>query len=124
MNEYLEERFVLSFEKIASALEGIHGELRKAGNRYWPEPRPQREAVLSRIPNEEDKAKESLGIDGKPIKEWLADLDIPEEDDGIIGERTAQWLRDHPKEKQASDAGPEAPSRGKQKGKGSKKAKN
>ena len=69
--------------RIASAFEGMNEELRKAGNRYWPEPKPQREAIVSRIQNEEDKAKENLGIgDDRPIKEWLNDLGDEEDDDG------------------------------------------
>ncbi len=120
MNQDRDERLVVCFERIASAFEGIHDELKHAGTRYWPTAKPQREPVVSRIPNEEDKAKESLGIDGKPINEWLSDLDT-EEDDGIIGERTAQWLKDHP---QASNASAQVACGGKPGNTGSKTAKN
>ena len=118
MNESQKERLVLSFERLAIAMEGVRDEFRKAGSRYWPEPKPQREPVVSRIENEEDRAKKNLGVDERPIMEWL-ELDDTE-DDGIIGERTAQWLKDHP---QASNAGAQIASGGKPGSTGSKKTK-
>ena len=60
MNESQKERLVLSFERLAIAMEGVRDEFRKAGSRYWPEPKPQREPVVSRIENEEDRAKKNL----------------------------------------------------------------
>ena len=124
MNGKQDERFVLACEAIAEGLKGIHEELRKAGNRYWPEPKPQRESIVSRIPNEEDKAKESLGLDGKPLTAWLTLEDEDDEDDGAIGERTKQWLRDHPKEApEVPDARPEVAARGKSRNSGTKTAK-
>jgi hypothetical protein len=106
MNEFQEERLVVCFEKIADALGGIHEEVRKAGLRYWPEPGKQREAVVSHVPTEEDKIKERQGIQNEslPIEEWL-NLGDPE---GVVGERSRQWRKDHPPEKsKAPDAGPE-----------------
>ena len=88
------ERLVVAYESIGKALEGIHEEVKGAGRRYWPKPGEQRESVLTRVPNEEDEARRNLGISDGPIEDWL-NL----EDTECIGERSAQWLRDHPKDK-------------------------
>ena len=101
MKDELIERLALSFDKIAKALEGLHEEARKSGKRFWPEPGQQKEAVLSRVPTEEDKIKELQGSgDDIPINQWLEDLGDPEGDAGIVGERSRQWVIDHPPEKQ------------------------
>ena len=108
LNEQI-ERLVLSFQTIAKSLEGLHDEAKRAGNRYWPQPREQKEAVVSRIENEEDRANKNLGIDNKSVSidQWLADLGDPEADDiGVVGERSRQWVIDHPPEKvKEPDAG-------------------
>jgi hypothetical protein len=115
MNEEVIERLAASFDKIALSLEGLHNEVSKAGKRYWPEPGQQKEAILSRVPTEEDKIRERQGIDdGKTIDEWLSDLGDPEGEAGIVGERSRQWVIDHPPEKtQVPDASPEVASVGK-----------
>ena len=101
MDSVVAERLAASFDKIAVALEGLHEEARKAGKRYWPEPGQQKEAIVSHVPTEEDRIRERQGIDeGKPIDEWLSDLGDPEGDAGIVGERSRQWILDHPPETQ------------------------
>ena len=103
------ERLVVAWERIGIALEGLHEEVSKAGKRYWPEPGQQRESVLTRVETEEDRAKKRLGIadESIPINEWL-DLGDPESD-AYIGERTAQWIKDHAPEKaKVPDASAEA----------------
>jgi len=110
MNGNLEGRLVVAWERVASALEGLHEETKRAGKRFWPEPGQQREAVLTRVETEEDRAKKRLGLadESIPINEWL---DIGDTGEEYIGERTAQWLRDHPKENKEAkivDAGSEA----------------
>jgi hypothetical protein len=102
MTEDQDERLVVAFEKISKALGGLHEQAKRAGKRYWPEPGQQKEAVLSHVPNEEDEARRNLGVTGERIEDWL-DLGNPE-DDEPIGERTAQWLKDHPKEVKKPDA--------------------
>lgn len=117
MSDELIERLASSFDKIATALEGIHEEVRKSGKRYWPEPGQQKEAILSRVPTEEDKIKERQGIDSSiPIDQWLTDIGDPEgEDLGIVGERSRQWFIDHPEEKaKVSDASSKVSAVGKQ----------
>jgi hypothetical protein len=114
MNEEVIERLAASFDKIASSLEGLHNEVSKAGKRYWPEPGQQKEAIVSHVPTEEDRIRERQGV-GKdvPIEQWLSDLGDPEEEAGIVGERSRQWIIDHPPEKEkVPDAGTKAASVG------------
>ena len=120
MNEDQQERLIVSFEKAASALEGIHEQLKHAGTRYWPEPKPQREPVVSRVPTEEDLIRERQGDTRKvSIEKWL---NLEDSDDPIIGERTAKWLKDHPPEEQVPTAGAKPTTRRKPRGAGAKKA--
>jgi|GEM_PF-1934866 hypothetical protein len=111
-----EERLAFAFERIATALESFNEEFRQAGTRYWPRPGQQKEAVLSRVPTEEDKIRERQGSgDNTPIDEWLTDIGDPEGDAGIVGERSRQWIIDHPPEKaKVVDASPKAVSVGEQ----------
>ena len=68
MNKDQNDRLVVGFERIASALEGLHEEIRRAGKRYWPAPGEQREPVLYPRPeNEEDRARRNLGISDQSI---------------------------------------------------------
>ena len=89
------DRLVVGFERIASALEGLHEEIRKAGKRYWPEPGQQREVIVSRVQTEEDRIRERQGA-SLSTEQWLRNLPEPEEDPRIVGERSRQWLKDHP----------------------------
>lgn|SRR5208337_445302 len=116
MTEDQAERLASAFDKIASALGGLHEEIRRAGKRYWPEPGPQREVVITRVPTEEDKIRERQGANIS-TEEWLRNLGTPEEDDNSVGERSRQWIIDHPEENQKTkifDAGAKAASIGKQ----------
>jgi hypothetical protein len=119
MNEETIERLAAAFDTIASALEGLHEEAKRAGKRYWPEPGQQKEVVVSRVPTEEDKIRERQGAgDTIPIDQWLDDLGDPEGDAGIVGERSRQWIIDHPPEEikktKVVDASPEVVSTGEQ----------
>ena len=106
-----EERLAYAFERIATALEGFNEEFKQAGTRYWPRPGQQKEAVLSRVPTEEDKIRERQGTgDNIPIDEWLTDIGDPE---GEAGSR--QWIIDHhPEKEKVVDASPKAVSVGEQ----------
>jgi len=112
MDENVVERLVVCFESIAKSLEGLNESAKRAGTRYWPEFKQPREAVISRVPNEEDKIKEAQGASDKPISEWLGELG-DSDDNEYIGERTKQWIKDHAVE---SNAGPKADSIGGPKG--------
>src|ERR1700677_2485075 len=96
-NEELNERFVAAWEGIAKALEGLHDEAKRAGNRYWPCQREQREAIISRVETDEEREKKLQGAWRRTAEE-ITDPDA-EEGDEVIGERPRQWLRDNPPEK-------------------------
>ena len=99
MNEEHEERLVVAWERIAKALGGIHGEIKRAGKRYWPEPGTKKETIVTRVLSEEEKLNEKRRkSDGLPIEEWLTNLGEPEEPEGVVGERSRQWIKDHPPE--------------------------
>lgn len=105
MTEDQEERLTCAFSEIAIALKELSDQAKKAGQRYWPEPKEQREAVVSVVetPEERELRRQSGWIrDAKDIIDPTA-----EEPEEYIGARTAQWIRDHPKD-QVSDAGAEA----------------
>jgi hypothetical protein len=91
MNDDLFERLVVAFESIAQSLVGINDTKQREFAKQWPEPRPIREAVVSRIPTEEDIIREAQGIDGKSLEEWLQ---IPGEDAEFIGERERAFLEE------------------------------
>jgi hypothetical protein len=96
-DEELTERFVRAHERLADAIEGIFSEARSAGVRYWPMPSKQKEAVLSRVESDEERDTRLQGARHRTVQEAL-DPTIDEVPDEYIGERTRQWLRDHPKE--------------------------
>jgi hypothetical protein len=84
------QRGITAFESIAHSLAGINVSMQKFARKYAPEPRRQedaREAVVSRVPTDEDRAKEAQGASNKPIGEWF-DLDDNEEEE--IGPREKQ----------------------------------
>ena len=118
------ERLVVAYEVIGKALEGIHEEIRLAGKRYWPAPGEQREPVLSHVPNEEDEARRNLGITDEPINKWLEPDWLDEADTDAIGERSRQWLQDHPpQEAKKPDARAEVAAEGQKGGTGIKEVK-
>ena len=114
------ERLVLSFESIARSLEGLNETAKQAGKRYWPAPGQQREAVLSHVPNEEDEARRNLGISDGPIEDWYT---LTPAEDEPIGERSAQWAKDHPPEAKVIDARPKVASKRQAGGTGIKEVK-
>lgn len=95
MTENQEERIVSAFEQIATALTGIYDTQEKQFAKQWPERKEAREAVYSRVPNEEDIIREQLGASNESLEEWLT---VPEEK-GYIGEREKEFLA-----RQAADA--------------------
>jgi hypothetical protein len=99
MREELVERLVISFERLALAVEGLRDEAKKAGLKYWPPQKEQREPILTR--NEGDKEKEvrNQGARMRTVQDAVdpeKDDDLEEED---IGPRARQWMKDHPQEK-------------------------
>jgi hypothetical protein len=118
------DRIVVAFELIAKSLGGLHEEAARAGKRYWPAAGQQREAVLSHVPNEEDEARRNLGITDEPINKWLEPDWLDEADTDAIGERSRQWLQDHPpQEAKKPDARAEVAAEGQKGGTGIKEVK-
>jgi hypothetical protein len=99
----LAERLVLSFEKMASALEGLNETQRRSFAKQFPERGEIREAVVSRVPTAEDRIRESQGASGTSLDEWLSGIEEESEED--IGVREREWL-----EGQKRVAGAERPS--------------
>ena len=89
MDDGLLERFMVAFESIAHSLAGINETKQREFAKQWPEPRQFREAVVTRVPNEEDKILEAQGVDGKTLEEWL---EIPSDEAEFIGEREREFL--------------------------------
>ena len=95
MTEDQEERLVTAFEEIGSALWALQGEIKQAGVRFWPRQREQREAVLSRVETPRERELKEQGKILRTPQEALAHEE--EVEDEAVGPRTAQWLKDHPK---------------------------
>jgi hypothetical protein len=86
------ERLVASFERIATALEGLHETYRWQYKKQYPQRREVREAVVTRVQNEEDRIREAQGTDGRPIDRWLSEVEDEEEEGGFAGVRERAWL--------------------------------
>ncbi len=89
-----EERLVLAFEQIAIALTGIDGTQQRQFAKQWPKRKKVREAVVTRIPSEEDRIREQHGSGTQPIEQWYSDL--CEEDEAgneTIGPREREFRR-------------------------------
>lgn len=111
MTPELENRLVLSFEKMARALDGLNETYKRHYAKEYPD-RPFREAVVTRVPTEEDKIREAQGAGGNSIDKWLSDLEDEEEQEREqdIGVRERQWLdaqEPSPAQAQKRDAGSE-----------------
>ena len=89
------ERFVLSFEKIGAALEGLNETYRRHYERSYPERREVREAVVTRVQTEEDRIREAQGSSSKPLDQWLSDVEDEEEGHEFVGVREREWLDAH-----------------------------
>ena len=123
MTEDQEERLVLYFELIVKAIEGLREEAKRAGERYWPSQREQKEVVVSRVESAEDRERKLQGTWRRTAGEAI-DPSIDEEPEGFVGERTRKWLRDHPKEvkkTEVPDASSETPVREEEGGTGTAK---
>jgi len=88
MTENQEERIVSAFEQIATALTGIYDTQEKQFAKQWPERKEAREAVYSRVPNEEEIIREQLGASNESLDEWLT----ISENEEYIGEREKEFL--------------------------------
>jgi hypothetical protein len=98
MNETLNERIVIAYERIALALEGLRDEAKKAGAIYWPLPKEQREAVLTRVETDQERELRMQGARRRTIEE-VVDPNVEEPEEEYIGPRTRQWMKDNPNER-------------------------
>ena len=88
------ERLAAAWDSIAHSLAGINVSIQKFQRRYAPEPRSKddaRDAVVTRVPTEEDLAKEAQGASSRPISEWF---DLPNEEEEEIGPRERQLIEE------------------------------
>jgi hypothetical protein len=106
MTEEQEERLVAACEEIGKALSGLREEAKRAGARYWPQQREQRETVLTRVETDEEREKKMQGARWRLFSEILDPNAVEEEEDESVGARSHQWLKEHPPEKPKT---PEAP---------------
>jgi len=86
------DRFALSFEKIAAAMEGLNETYRRHYERLYPERTQVREAVVTHVPTEEDKIREAQGASDQPLEDWLTDIQGEEEQVQFAGVREREWL--------------------------------
>ena len=75
MTKDQEERLVVSWEGIAREIGEFNATLKQAIGKQWPEPRERRDAVISKLPTEEDKLKKETGNTDGPVAEWLSEFD-------------------------------------------------
>jgi hypothetical protein len=115
VNEAQKERLVAAAEKYATAqetfalaMQGIYEEAKRVTHRLWPERAELREAIVTRVPTAEDKAREDQGAtDTRPIREWATSFG----NDEVIGVREREYLerqrqqQDKPSSKAGGQAG-------------------
>lgn len=107
------ERVVLALEKIATALAGLDDTHRRQFSRRYPEKTQFREAIVTRVPTEDDRLREAHGASTRPLSEWLSELSEEEvegeEQDPYrnqdVGVRERAWLE---KEKERAHTGAHA----------------
>lgn len=124
MTDEQQERLIRAFEasasaqiRIAQSLESLHGTAQAAIRHQWPDQRPPREAVVTRVPTEADKVRETQTGNAKSTDEWLNEVIGDERE--FVGEREREWLVEQERSKQDSakqggtpnpqDASPETP---------------
>jgi hypothetical protein len=86
------ERFVLSSERIAEALEGLNETYRQHYQKLYPQRREVRDAVVTRVQTEEDRIREAQGASAEPLNRWLSEVDDEEAESEFIGVREREWL--------------------------------
>ena len=77
MSSEQKDPLVLAFERIANALEGLHEEAKRAGIRFWPGPKEQKQAVVSKVESDDERAKRNQGA----RKRTIADVIDPNAED-------------------------------------------
>jgi hypothetical protein len=83
-----DERFVHALEQIAAALKGIDETRKQEFERRFPVRKEFREAIVTRVPSEEDRIREEHGASTGSLEEWLGELGGEE----FIGTREREFL--------------------------------
>src|SRR5271170_1332486 len=91
MSEDQFERLVLAWERIAKALEGLNDTDKKRLAKEYPRRRTVREAVVTRVKNEEDRLREHQGASNQPLNNWLSDIADEEDEEEFIGVREREF---------------------------------
>jgi hypothetical protein len=86
------ERFVLSFEKMATAMEGLSETYRRHIENLYPKHREYREAVVTRVQTEEDRIREAHGASNEPLEDWLGEVEDEEIEKEFVGVREREWI--------------------------------
>ena len=96
------DRFVLAFERIASALEGINGTGSTVTSKLWPAPAGQRESVVTKAESEEERARKEQGklVPKTDLNQWLSEEFGGEEEP--VGERELEFLERQRKQQSSS----------------------
>lgn len=100
MTEEQEERLVSAYEGIGKALAGLHEEAKRAGEKLWPDQKPQRETIVTRVETDDERELKLQGVRRRTVAEVI-DPNAEEDEDEYVGARTKQWLKDHPQENKA-----------------------
>jgi hypothetical protein len=99
------ERFVVAWEKIAGALGDLNETYRRHFEKLYPERKEFRDAVVSRVPTQEDRIREAQGASGKPLDEWLSEVEDEEAESEFVGVREREWLDAQKREDKGAEKG-------------------
>jgi hypothetical protein len=91
------DRLVEAFERMAGAAEGIYETQRREHEKRWPAAGERREAIVTRVPSEEDRIREEQGAGGGSLKDWLG-----LEDEEFAGVREREFVEAERRRQQAA----------------------
>ena len=98
------DRFLLSFEKMAVALGGLNETYRQHYEKLYQEHREAKEAIVTRVRNEEDRIREAQGSTDESLDAWLSEVEGEEEESGFTGVREREWLNAQKRENDVQGA--------------------
>ncbi len=93
------EQMALAFSIMAHNLAGINETQRKEFEKRWPAPGERREAIVTRVLNEEDRIREVQGTGGGTLQDWLG---LDEEE--FIGVREREFIKAETRSQQPGGA--------------------
>src|SRR5271170_6559182 len=104
VDEELLLRLVVAFENIGAELGAIRVIQEKRYDQQYPERHVPQRAVVTRVPNEEDKIREKQGTVDRsvPAGEWFGGY----EDEGFVGIREKAFIEEEKaKQRAAAEVG-------------------